>query len=177
MFTVGTSIRLWCLIGRDNFIIDLKEIIKNRKQNKFAKVDFDQLILWKVNIDQSQIKTTSINDILNDEDKLENSGLTVVKTFPNTKGNNVKVIIGVPALVVEEKAIYYQYNQSKVIPIKNSIWNDFVKLFESLQKLFDPIGSMIDYNFIIANKRVKFDSKEVFVKFIDKYQIRLEILL
>ncbi|CAB5199911.1 unnamed protein product [Rhizophagus irregularis] len=144
MFTVGTSIRLWCLI---------------------------------VNIDQSQIKTTSINDILNDEDKLENSGLTVVKTFPNTKGNNVKVIIGVPALVVEEKAIYYQYNQSKVIPIKNSIWNDFVKLFESLQKLFDPIGSMIDYNFIIANKRVKFDSKEVFVKFIDKYQIRLEILL
>ncbi|GBC33484.2 hypothetical protein GLOIN_2v1486671 [Rhizophagus irregularis DAOM 181602=DAOM 197198] len=99
MFTVGTSIRLWCLIGRDNFIIDLKEIIKNRKQNKFAKVDFDQLILWKVNIDQSQIKTTSINDILNDEDKLENSGLTVVKTFPNTKGNNVKVIIGVPALV------------------------------------------------------------------------------
>ncbi|UZO16247.1 uncharacterized protein OCT59_007636 [Rhizophagus irregularis] len=101
MFTVGTSIRLWCLIGRDNFIIDLKEIIKNRKQNKFAKVDFDQLILWKVNIDQSQIKTTSINDILNDEDKLENSGLTVVKTFPNTKGNNVKVIIGVPALVGE----------------------------------------------------------------------------
>ncbi|PKB99365.1 hypothetical protein RhiirA5_429825 [Rhizophagus irregularis] len=99
MFTVGTSIRLWCLIGRDNFIIDLKEIIKNRKQNKFAKVDFDQLILWKVNIDQSQIKTTSINDILNDEDKLENSELTVVKTFPNTKGNNVKVIIGVPALV------------------------------------------------------------------------------
>lgn len=61
--------------------------------------------------------------------------------------------------------------------MKNSIWNDFVKLFESLQKLFDPIGSMIDYNFIIANKRVKFDSKEVFVEFIDKYQIRLEILL
>ncbi|PKK61375.1 hypothetical protein RhiirC2_791895 [Rhizophagus irregularis] len=56
--------------------------------------------------------------------------------------------------------------------MKNSIWNDFVELFKSLQKLFGPMGSMIDYNFIIVNKRVKFDSKEVFIEFIDKYQIR-----
>ncbi|PKK59265.1 hypothetical protein RhiirC2_301584 [Rhizophagus irregularis] len=67
-------------------------------------------------------------------------------------------------------AIYYQYNQSKVIPMKNSTWNDFVELFEGLQKLFGLMGSMMDYDFIIANKRVKFDSKKAYVEFIDKYQ-------
>ena len=103
----GTQIRLWCLvrgsssafyvtIGRDNFIIDLKEVIKSKKQNEFANVDVDQLVLWRVNIDQSQIKTTSIDDILNEEDELENSGLTVRETLPNVEGNSVRVVVRIP---------------------------------------------------------------------------------
>jgi hypothetical protein len=99
----GTHIRLWCLvrsnsafyvnIDRDDLIIDLKEVIKNKKQNEFANVDADQLVLWSVN--------TSIDDMLNAENKLEISGLTVGEVFPSIEGNNVRVIVEVPVFASE----------------------------------------------------------------------------
>src|SRR5437763_15311652 len=55
----GTPITLWCLvrgtlsafyvkIGRNNFIIDIKKLIKNKKQIDCANVDADRLALWKL---------------------------------------------------------------------------------------------------------------------------------
>ncbi|CAG8648413.1 15343_t:CDS:1, partial [Rhizophagus irregularis] len=67
--------------------------IKNKKQNEFATVDADQLVLWQVNIDQGQIKATSIDDMSNEENKLEVSGLKVEEVFRNTRGNSVRVIV------------------------------------------------------------------------------------
>ncbi|PKK64053.1 hypothetical protein RhiirC2_788029 [Rhizophagus irregularis] len=70
-----------------------REAIKNKKQNEFATVDADQLVLWQVNIDQGQIKATSIDDMSNEENKLEVSGLKVEEVFRNTRGNSVRVIV------------------------------------------------------------------------------------
>ncbi|CAB4436972.1 unnamed protein product [Rhizophagus irregularis] len=65
-------------------------------------------------------------------------------------------------------AVYYQYNQSKIISMSNSTWNDFHGLFNCLKQLFGLRGSMLDYDFIIANKRADFAvSKENFIKFIE----------
>ena len=99
----GTSIRLWCLIrgsssafyvtiGRDNFVIDLKKLIKDEIPNDVKAI---QLSLWRVNIDQSQIKTTPIDDMLSNENELEVSGLTVGEAFQNIEGNSVRVIVDV----------------------------------------------------------------------------------
>src|SRR5688500_18663068 len=67
--------------------------------------------------------------------------------------------------------IYYQYSQSRIISIKNSTWNDFVDLFGCFKNLFGLLKSMVDYDFIIANKRVNFDMpKETFIKFIEDNQ-------
>ncbi|CAG8688939.1 11590_t:CDS:2 [Funneliformis caledonium] len=63
--------------------------------------------------------------------------------------------------------IHYQYYQSRVIPINNGTWVDFVGLFEGLQKLFGLMNSMVDYDFIIVNKKVKFNSKKTFIEFIE----------
>ena len=49
----------------------------------------------------------------------------------------------------------------------NSTWKDFVGLFDGLQKLFGLQGSMADYDFIIANRRVDFNSKNDFIEFIE----------
>ncbi|GET01906.1 kinase-like domain-containing protein [Rhizophagus clarus] len=57
---------------------------------------FHSTCVWRVNIDQSQIKTTSIDDILNEKDELENSGLTVRETLPNVEGNSVRVVVRIP---------------------------------------------------------------------------------
>ncbi|RIA79973.1 hypothetical protein C1645_24766 [Glomus cerebriforme] len=109
MSTVGIPVRLWCLvrgsssafkvvIGDGNDIDDLKEAISNKLPNDVKAI---QLVLWSVNIDQSQIKATSIDDILNDEDKLEISGLTIGEAFPSIEGNNVRVIVEVPVFAGE----------------------------------------------------------------------------
>jgi hypothetical protein len=67
--------------------------------------------------------------------------------------------------------IYYQYNQSRIIPIKNSTWNDYVGLLACFRDLFGLLNSMVDYDFIIANKKVNFDMpKETFIKFIEDNQ-------
>ncbi len=100
----GTPIRLWCLvrgsssafyvtIGRDNFIIDLKKLIKAEIPNDIKAI---QLTPWRVNIDQSQIKTISIDDMLRDENILEISGLKVGEAFQNTEENSIRVIVEVP---------------------------------------------------------------------------------
>ena len=82
-----TIIRLWCLvlgsssafyvtIGRDNFIIDLKEAIKNKKQNVFASVDVDQLVLWKLKNPVNDELIDDIQDLaLQDNENDENVDL------------------------------------------------------------------------------------------------------
>ena len=52
--------------------------------------------------------------------------------------------------------------------MNNSTWNDFHGLFSCLKQLFSLRGSMLDYDFIIDNKRMNFGvSKENFIKFIE----------
>lgn len=52
--------------------------------------------------------------------------------------------------------------------MNNSTWNDFHGLFNYLKQLFGLRGSLLGYDFIIANKRANFDvSKENFIKFIE----------
>ncbi|CAB4482332.1 unnamed protein product [Rhizophagus irregularis] len=77
----GMPIRLYCLAHESNSAF------------YFATVDADQLVLWQVNIDQGQIKATSIDDMSNEENKLEVSGLKVEEVFRNTGGNSVRVIV------------------------------------------------------------------------------------
>ena len=103
----GTPIRLWCLvlgnnnpfkvtIGQDNDIDDLKEVIKEKIPND---VKATQLILWSVNIDQSQLnnKDFSIEEILTDKNKLIVSAGLVKVNFSNVEETNVvRVIVGVP---------------------------------------------------------------------------------
>jgi hypothetical protein len=102
----GTHIRLWCLvrgnnnpfkvvIGQDNDIDDLKKVIKEEKQNVLSKVDVDDIILWNVKIDQSQlnIKDFSIEEILTDENKLFSANL-VKADFSDVEGTNIRVIVG-----------------------------------------------------------------------------------
>jgi hypothetical protein len=56
----STPITLFCLVresktpfkvtlGRDNDVSDFKKIIKNEKPNDFAKIDIDNIKLWKLN--------------------------------------------------------------------------------------------------------------------------------
>ncbi|CAB4474294.1 unnamed protein product [Rhizophagus irregularis] len=100
------SVRLWCLvrgsrsenvfyvtIDKGNFIIDLKDAIKGKIQNEFSNVDANRLILWRVNIDQTQIMSAHIDDMLNDKNKLVIPGLTIEETFGDIKGVNVRVIV------------------------------------------------------------------------------------
>ncbi|GES96841.1 hypothetical protein GLOIN_2v1594327 [Rhizophagus clarus] len=72
--------------------------------------------------------------------------------------------------IVREKAIFFQYDHSKVIPIVNSAWIDFTELFERLQKLFVLTDTMANYDFIIANKKVTLNSKVDFIRFTDENQ-------
>ena len=82
MSIVGTPIRLWFLvrgnssafkvvIGNGNDIVDLKEAISNELSNVVKNVKAIQLTLWRVDINQSHIKTVPIDDMLNDENKLK----------------------------------------------------------------------------------------------------------
>ncbi|PKY47258.1 hypothetical protein RhiirA4_462388 [Rhizophagus irregularis] len=100
------SVRLWCLvrgsgsenvfyvtIDKGNFIIDLKDAIKGKKRNEFSNVDANRLILWRVNIDQTQIMFAHIDDMLNDKNKLVIPGLTIEEAFGDIKGVNVRVIV------------------------------------------------------------------------------------
>jgi len=99
-----TTIKLWCFvrgsispfkvsIENNNDIDDLKETILNKIPNP-NDVKAVQLTLWRVNIDQNQIMSTSIDDLLND--KLAIPGLTIGEAFPYTEGNSVRVIVEVP---------------------------------------------------------------------------------
>ncbi|SRR6266542_5613239 len=56
----GTPITLFCLVreskvpfkvalGRNNDVSDFKKFIKNEKSNDFAKIDIDNIKLWKLN--------------------------------------------------------------------------------------------------------------------------------
>src|SRR3954447_22191775 len=101
---IGTLVTLWCIArgsttafkvtaGTDNDLSDLRELIRNKKPNDFAKVDPDNLILWHVNVDQNVINT--INDMLNDDNKLLISGNTVGATFHDLRGTNIRIVVGV----------------------------------------------------------------------------------
>ena|SRR6266496_2361445 len=100
---IGMSVTLWCIArgnttafkvtaGTDNDLSDLRELIKKKKPNDFANVDPDNLILWRVNISQNVINT--INDTLNDDNKLLISGNTIGVTFNDFGGTNIRVVVG-----------------------------------------------------------------------------------
>ena len=94
----GSNIPFKVVIGQANDINDFKEIIKEKKKNDLSNVDANNLILWTVNVDQSQldVKGFSIEEILADENKLRAaSAVTVGATFFNIEGTNIRVIVGV----------------------------------------------------------------------------------
>jgi hypothetical protein len=104
---IGTPVTLWCIArgsttafkvtaGTDNDLSDLRELIRNKKPNDFANVDPDNLILWRVDVGQNAINT--INDMLNDDNKLLISGNTVGVTFHDLGGTNIRVVVGVPII-------------------------------------------------------------------------------
>jgi hypothetical protein len=105
----GSRIRIWCLvrgdnktfyvnIGTNNFIIDLKELIKEKKKSVFSNVDADDITLWSVSIDQSELNSEgfSIEGRFTNNNKLRASADTVGATFTNVEGTDIRVIIGVP---------------------------------------------------------------------------------
>jgi hypothetical protein len=98
--SLDTRITLWCfdvwnnskfkvIIGDGNDIDDLKEAIKERKQNDFAGTDADRLKLWRVNTD----KTIS-EEILDDE--LEDTAKTIRETFRGVWGDNIWAVVRAP---------------------------------------------------------------------------------
>jgi hypothetical protein len=104
---IGTPVTLWCIArgkttafkitaGTDNDLFDLRELIRNKKPNDFTNVDPDNLILWHVNVAQNVINT--INNMLNDNNKLLISGNTVGVTFHDTRGTNIRIVVGVPII-------------------------------------------------------------------------------
>ncbi|CAG8609189.1 17112_t:CDS:2 [Gigaspora margarita] len=111
---VGTPVTLWCLdkeymnifdiiIGMDNELLDLKKLIKEERRPRYDNFALCELILWHVDADFSA--TSTINDMLSDENKLINPTNTVKETFLNPKGKNIRIVIGVP--VIEYSKQYY----------------------------------------------------------------------
>ena len=99
---ISLRIRLWCLvrgsnkpfkvvIGQDNDIDDLRKIIRE-------EIDANDLDLWSVNVDQSQlsVKSFSIEELLTDKNKLTASADTVGANFSYVGGTSIRVIVGVP---------------------------------------------------------------------------------
>ncbi|PKY62362.1 hypothetical protein RhiirA4_488722 [Rhizophagus irregularis] len=80
----------------------VREAIKNKKQDEFTTVDADQLVLWRINIDQSQIK---VDDMSNEENKLEVSGLKVEEVFRNSVRVIVKADQSVGGFLLIEEAM------------------------------------------------------------------------
>ncbi|CAG8766720.1 15719_t:CDS:2, partial [Racocetra persica] len=82
----------------DNYLSQLKKIIKEEGRPQFDNIASYELILWHVNVDISAIN--AINDMLSDENKLITSTNTIGETFFNIEGRNIRVVIGIP--VVEQ---------------------------------------------------------------------------
>uniref|UniRef100_U9TCL7 Uncharacterized protein n=1 Tax=Rhizophagus irregularis (strain DAOM 181602 / DAOM 197198 / MUCL 43194) TaxID=747089 RepID=U9TCL7_RHIID len=79
----GTPIRLYCLAHESNSAFYVTTLFSTSKR--------PLRIRNKTN--QGQIKATSIDDMSNEENKLEVSGLKVEEVFRNTRGNSVRVIV------------------------------------------------------------------------------------
>ncbi|PKK56249.1 hypothetical protein RhiirC2_872074, partial [Rhizophagus irregularis] len=67
--------------------------------------------------------------------------------------------------------IYFQYNDSKVIPESYDSWTDFRELFGYLQTLFGLEASMMNYEFAIGNKKVDLTSKKDFIELVEQNRI------
>ncbi|GBC03077.1 hypothetical protein RclHR1_04980022 [Rhizophagus clarus] len=86
-----------------------------------------------------------------------------------------KLINGIKKLEsVERKCIYFQYNDSKVIPESYDSWTDFRELFGHLKTLFSLEGSMMNYEFAICNKKVDLISKKNFIELVEQNRISFE---
>ena len=95
---LGTQIiTLWCfdvrnnskfkvVIGNDNDIDELKEVIKEKCEHGFASY---LLKLWRVNTDQPIFK-----ELLNDE--LTDTAKTIGETFRGVQGGNIRVVVRAP---------------------------------------------------------------------------------
>ncbi|CAB4414944.1 unnamed protein product [Rhizophagus irregularis] len=149
---LGTPIILWCFdvrnnskfkvfIGTGNDIDDLKEAIKEKKQNDFAGVDADRLKLWRVNTDQ-----TISEEILNYE--LEDTAKTIGNTFLDVQGGNIRVVVrapdtaqpvagigsltaGIKGMQLQDKEIWVHYNEER---------DSFSRTILEKMKITDVIG-------------------------------------
>ncbi|PKC68839.1 hypothetical protein RhiirA1_440353 [Rhizophagus irregularis] len=112
MSNIGPLVNLWCIVRENrsifkitirlgNDLYDLKKAIKEGKPNYFVNADADELVLWRVNVAPDILgnKETAIELYLNE--KLENPTNTVGNTFRNVVGNNIRVVVDVPVIVVK----------------------------------------------------------------------------
>ena len=93
--------RVW--IRKDDEVSDLKEVIKEKKQNDFANIDADRLTLWRVSVPVDDNADAALAGLV-----LENSKERGIKElrpidrisviFPgNLAENHVHVIVQPPA--------------------------------------------------------------------------------
>jgi hypothetical protein len=121
MSTSGTPIILWCwvrgstsifdiTVGKDNRVSKIKEVIKERKPNDFAKIDADRLKLLKL---KNPVSDEHISDIQNltlqdnkDEVSLMKDMRKIVTYWPDDQAHSedlIHVIVEAPDLAGESK--------------------------------------------------------------------------
>ena len=64
--------------------------------------------------------------------------------------------------------IYFQYNDSKVIPENYNSWTNFRELFCHLQTIFGLEASAVNYELVIGNKKVDLTSKKDFIELVEQ---------
>ncbi|PKY41195.1 hypothetical protein RhiirA4_441148 [Rhizophagus irregularis] len=112
MSNIGPLVNLWCIVRENRSIFkitirlgndldDLRKVIKEERKPRFNDFAPDELILWRVDVpsDILRNKETAIEPYLNE--KLEDPAVTVGNTFRNVVGNNIRVVVDVPVIVVK----------------------------------------------------------------------------
>jgi hypothetical protein len=100
----GRPINLWCItrenrsvfkiiIGRNNDLNDLRKVIKENKPNYYANVDFDELILWRVNDVSNELRNKDIPIEPHLNDRLTEPAEIVGDIFHKVKGSSIRVIV------------------------------------------------------------------------------------
>ncbi|KAF0520563.1 Protein kinase-like domain containing protein [Gigaspora margarita] len=94
-------------------------------------------------------------------------------TAPNQEVQELKERLAIlqASKIREEVPIYFQYLESGVIKTSANGWEDFIELYDRLEKAFGLKGSLSNYKLVISNKNIDFSwSKKDFVDFIEKHK-------
>lgn len=89
-------------INDDQTVDDLKDAIKHKKANQLKEIDADQLTLYKVLIENGQLKQV-LQDIVLESDEapeLEDPSLTLLEVFQpaDVKPKHLHIIVKLPGM-------------------------------------------------------------------------------